>query len=85
MEEFDSGIEKLKNIIADSQRKLRELEQKKVKYKDDKVAAMFRNEDLSEDDFAAINELLRLRREKENNITPLNEIKEEETDDFDKT
>ena len=62
IEKVKTAIAKTKDIIADYQAKLRELEKQKIKLENDEVVALFRREKLNEDEFAA---LLRSQRESE--------------------
>ena len=54
IEKVANAIAKTKNIIADNQNKLRELERQKIKLENDEVVALFRREKLNEDEFAAL-------------------------------
>jgi DNA-binding transcriptional regulator YiaG len=62
IEKVKTAIARTKDIIADQQNKLRDLEKQKIQLENEEIVAMFRREKLNEDEFAA---LLRSGREAE--------------------
>jgi len=62
IEKVKTAIARTKDIIADQQNKLRDLEKQKIQLENEEIIAMFRREKLNEDEFAA---LLRSGREAE--------------------
>jgi len=54
IEKVKANIAKTKAIIADYQVKLKDLERQKIQLENDEIVALFRRENLNEDEFAAI-------------------------------
>ena len=50
----NSAIDKTKEQIAELQAKLKDLEKQKTQFENDEIVAMFRREKLNEDEFAAL-------------------------------
>ena len=83
IEKVKADIVKTKAIIAEYQKKLRDLERQKTDLENLEIIALYRRENFGEDDFSALAALLRSQRDEGTKNTPLQEIKEEEPDEFD--
>ena len=63
IEKLTEAINKTKALIAESQTKLREMEQQKTELENLEIIALYRRENLSQDEFTA---LLRSQRKNKN-------------------
>jgi predicted transposase YdaD len=63
IEKLNEAINKTKALIAESQTKLREMEQQKTELENLEIIALYRRENLSQDEFTA---LLRSQRKTKN-------------------
>jgi len=79
MEKAKNDIIKAKRMITEYQRKLRNLERHIIDLENEEIIALYRKENLNDDDFSKLAALLRSQRENESADETAVEKKEEKT------
>ena len=83
LEKVNGAIEKTKTIIADYQRKLRDLEREKTRLENERIVALVRSEKISDAELTALMQSLRKEEPKptEAAASAHNKTRQEETRD----
>jgi len=81
LEKVNGAIEKTKTIIADYQRKLRDLEREKTRLENERIVALVRSEKISDAELTALMQSLRKEEPKPAEASANNKTRQEETRD----